>query len=210
MKKTFLALIAVTLVYITCPAQFGILGGVNFSKYEYVSDRKALISWNAGLLYRIAKSSSTFAMQPQLTYTGKGAIKYPEIDPNNDILKYTNHINYLQLSVPFIISPKLDDEGTLRFDIGAGPYVANVVSAKSSAESYEGETTTSDFKVGSSSTDDFKPFDAGITMMAGTRIGNISFNVQYDLGLLNVNPVTTAPPLKMRAFMFNMLVYFGK
>ncbi|HVX52635.1 MAG TPA: porin family protein [Chitinophagaceae bacterium] len=209
MKKTLAAAVTATLFYVTCPAQFGITGGVNFAKYDYVSDRKPLISWNAGLVYRAGHENSMLAVQTQLTYTGKGAIKYPDIDPNNDILKYTNHINYVEFSMPFLFTPKLDED-FIRFDLGVGPYAAMITKATSTGETYEGDASTYDFKIGSSSSDDFKPFDAGLTFIAGTRVGKINFNVQYDLGLVNVNPVTSAPPIKMRAFMFNTIIYFGK
>ncbi len=194
----------------TARAQFGITGGLNIAKYDYVSDRTNVLSFNTGIFYRSIKKKGVLAVQPALLYTGKGAVKYPEIDVNNDILKYTNHINYAELSLPFIFSLPIDDEGILRFEFGVGPYAAYAVHATYTAETYEGDKTTANYKIGSTNTDDFKPFDAGLSIMGSMKISSVGFTLQYDLGLSNVNPVTTAPPLKMRALMFNMFIYFGK
>lgn len=87
--------------------------------------------------------------------------------------------------------------------------MANLLKATSTAETYEGDKSKSDFKIGSTGTDDFKPIDAGLTFMAGTHLWNINCIIQYDLGLVNVNPVLSAPPLKMRCFAFSAIIYFG-
>lgn len=63
------------------------------------------MSFNAGIVYRHLLGGSLY-VQPQLQYTVKGAVKYPDVDLSNNILKYTNRLNYGQLSLPFILSPE--------------------------------------------------------------------------------------------------------
>jgi len=190
-------------------AQFGIMGGLNISKYKYTSDRKELLSFNAGIVYR-QKLAGSLYVQPQLEYSVKGAVKYPDIDLNNDILKYTNRLNYAELSLPFIVSPEIDPEGIFKFDFGVGPYIANLLKGTYTAETYEGAKSKGDYKIGSTNTDDFKPLDAGLTFMAGTHFWNVNCIIQYDLGMMNTNPVQSAPTLKMRSFAFSAIIYFGK
>lgn len=211
MKKILFTFTVLTLCYSLSYAQFGITGGMNIAKYKYTSDRGDLLAFNAGLVYRIAQKKSMLVVQPQLLYTIKGAVKYPDIDLDNDILKYTNRVRYAELSVPFIVSPDIDGgDGLIRFEAGVGPYVAYATHATYNAETYEGDKSSGDFKIGGSNTDDFKPFDAGLSLVGAMKVANFSFNLQYDLGLSNANPVKTAPPLKMRAFMLNLIVFFGK
>lgn len=208
MKKIFLSTLTLLIACATVKAQFGIMGGLNISKYKYTSDRKELMSFNAGIVYRQSLGGSLY-VQPQLEYSVKGAVKYPDIDLGNDILKYTNRLSYAELSMPFIVSPDIDKDGIFKFDIGVGPYVANLLKATSTAETYEGDKSKADFKIGTTNSDDFKPIDAGLTIMAGTHLWNVNCIIQYDLGLVNVNPVQSAPPLKMRSFAFSAIIYFG-
>lgn len=193
-------------------AQLGITFGGNISKYKYQSssDRLFIFSWNGGLFYRIKSKTSNLVVQPALLYTGKGAEKFADIDINEPNEKYINHTNYVELSLPFIYSAPVDDNGVFRVDIGMGPFVANLVHATSTAVPYEGPRTTTDFKIGTAGTDDFKPLDAGLSFVAGIKLASLSMNIQYDLGLANTNPRSAETTLKSRAFMFNFFIYFGK
>jgi hypothetical protein len=211
MKKLLLSAIIAIAFCGAANAQFGITGGGNLSKYKYQSaaDRLAIFSWNAGLFYRIKSKASNLVVQPALLYTGKGAEKFTDIDPNEPIEKYKNHTNYLELSMPIIYSAPVTDNGDIRVDFGIGPYAAYLVSAKYTAVPYDGPETTADYKIGNKTTDDFKSSDAGLSFLMGLKLAGFSMNMQYDLGLSNVNPAGGGA-LKMRALMFNFAFCFGK
>ncbi len=210
MKKIFFTAVVYFSCYAFVNAQFGITVGGNVSQYKYTSDRDPIFSWNAGLFYSITDKKSALVVQPALLYSGKGATKNVDIGSNSDIEKYLNHINYLELSMPVILRIPVTDDGFLKADFGIGPYAGYLVSATYTAVPYDGAKTTSNYKIGTSGTDDFKPFDAGLSFLIGYRMANMGMNVQYDLGLANTNPRTNDSPLKMRALMVNLLIYFGK
>lgn len=210
MKKILFALTC-TLIYSLTQAQLGITGGLSLAKYKYNSDdRKELLSFNAGLVYRVQHKNSPLAIQPMIAYAVKGAVKYNDPYGNSDVMKYTNRISYAELSLPFILSPKIDDEGIFRFDLGVGPYVGYLLNAKYTAETYEGAKTDGSYKIGSSNTDDFKPADAGLSILGAMHFGRFASSIQYDLGLTNLNPRQGGTPLKMRAVFINLSIYFGK
>lgn len=210
MKKA-VCLLTFALVCTLTRAQFGITGGLSLSKYKYNSDdRKELMTFNAGIVCRVQHKNSSFAIQPMLAFVGKGAVKYNDPFSTNPVMKYTNRTNYAELSLPFLFSPQIDEDGIFRFDIGVGPYVSYLLNAKYTAETYEGVKTDGSYKIGSSATDDFKPADAGLSIVGAMHFGRFASSIQYDMGLTNVNPVTSGTPLKMRAVLINLTVYFGK
>jgi len=210
MKRILFILAILTLSGNLCYSQLGITGGLNIAKYKYTSDRTNLLAFNAGLVYRAGKAKGNLFVEPQLLYTMKGAVKYPDIDINNDVLKYTNRLSYVELSMPFFFSRKLNDNELYRMDFGIGPYAGYLVHATYTAETYEGDKATGRYKIGSSSSDDFKPVDAGLTFLTGVTISNIGFRFQYDLGLANTNTLKNDAALKMRAAMLNVVIYFGR
>src|SRR3569833_2019543 len=129
MKKLLLIAIVAIAFCGAANAQLGITGGGNLAKYKIKDDgdRKAIFSWKAGLFYRIKSKHSILAVQPALTFTGKGADKYNDPFSNNDIEKYSNRLSYVQLSVPVLLSAT-DIEGTgIGIDFGIGPFFSRLV-----------------------------------------------------------------------------------
>ena len=215
MKKLCLSAIIAIAFCGAVNAQLGITGGGNLAKYKVDDDgdRQGVFAWNAGLFYRIKSKHSNIVVQPALTYTGKGAEKFTEIDVTEPIEKYINRLSYLQLSVPIMynISGDLGGDANVGIDFGVGPYVGRLLKASYTAVPYdEGPNIKSDYKIGNSNSDDFKSMDAGLTFMAGFKIAGLGMYLQYDLGLSNVNPVSNTPSIKTRAIMFNVFIGFGK
>lgn len=82
--------------------KFGVKGGVNFSNLytEDVDDNNVLAGFNLGLFARLP-ITQTFAIQPELSYTTKGA----ELEYNNAFVNGTStfKLNYLELPVLLVI-----------------------------------------------------------------------------------------------------------
>lgn len=206
MRKIFVAL-ATLLAAQAAVGQVGITGGFNIAKYDYVSDRGPLLSFNAGLTARKALGGS-LVWAPSLTYTMKGATVYPVISGIGNIEKYSNRIGYLQLAAP--VYAGLSPAEAFRIDIGAGPYVAYAVRARQIQHNYDGTSTNVSFRIGGKDKADFRPLDAGLRFGAGwVWAGRLGFHVLYDLGLANVNATSSQPRLKMRTWSLNFSYFFA-
>lgn len=131
------------------PATIGFKGGINFSNLytDDVDDQNVLTGFNAGLFAKLPITKS-FAIQPEIYYTTKGAeLTYNTLGVNG-VAKF--NVNYIEVPVLAVINL------TENFNIHAGPYAAYMVSGK----------TTNDSNLGSSQstldTNDFQRFDAGV------------------------------------------------
>ena len=208
MKKILFTLFLIS-SSIILNAQIGVTIGGNLAKYLYTSDRKAIMSFNFGLVYK-APIAKSVAWQPELLYTSKGAQVYqPTPIGNTDpVMKYKNHLNYIELNSPFVYTGEVTDE--LDFNFGFGPFVSYLTSAKNIAKNWDETTTKKDFAIGNSITDDFKALDYGGSLMAGfTMSKQLGFHFKYELGLANLSPQPNFPALKTRNFSFNITAFFG-
>src|SRR6478672_7683994 len=166
---------------------FGIRSGVNF---QNINGKDAagnnlkndlLTGFNAGVNAEIPLSSG-FYLQPGVLYSTKGA-------------KWSNgskvKLSYIEVPVNFVYKPVLGSGNML---LGFGPYVGFGVAGKVVPAS--GSSTdvqfTKDYDV-TSAAPQFKRFDAGGNLLAGYEFANnVSFQVNAQLGLADINPKTTA------------------
>jgi hypothetical protein len=152
---------------------FGFKGGLNFSNMytDNVDDNNVLTGFNAGLYAKLPISNSV-SIQPEISYTTKGAELTYDYGVVNGTSKFK--INYIE--VPVLLVMNLTDA----FNIHAGPYAAYMVSGK----------TTNDSNTSSSSADldtnDFQRFDAGLSGGLGIDLETVNFGVRYNYGLTNV------------------------
>lgn len=210
MKKILITLL-VAASSVTVYAQLGVTAGLNIAKYTYNngSEKKSLTSFNGGLVYRTTLSKD-FKWQPELVFTGKGAVSTP---PANNILgveKYKNKLNYIEFGSPFIYNTNFGGDDNLTFDMGLGPYAAYLISAVNKAEKFDGTTTKRDFAIGSGTADEFKAMDFGLTYVVGVIVQkNIGIHLKYDQGLRNLEP-NYAVKLHTGNFAVNLTYYFNK
>lgn len=158
---------------ISKPATIGFKGGINFSNLysDNVDDNNVLTGFNAGLYAKLPITKS-FAIQPEVYYTTKGA----ELTYNNAIANGVAKFNVNYIEVPVLAVINL----TENLNIHAGPYAAYMVSGKTTNDSnFTNSETTLD-------TNDFERFDAGIAAGVGLDFELLSFGVRYNYGLTKV------------------------
>jgi hypothetical protein len=166
---------------------FGIRAGVNFQningKDGAGNDLKndLLTGINAGINAEIPLSSG-FYLQPGALYSTKGA-KWSD---GNKV-----KLSYIEVPVNFVYKPGLGSGNML---LGFGPYVGFGINGKveSSNGSSEEVTFSKDYDA-TSGGPQFKRFDAGGNLLAGYEFANnVSFQLNAQLGLADINPKTTA------------------
>lgn len=155
--------------------KFGIKGGVNFSNLytDNVEENNVLIGFNAGIFAKLP-ITETFAIQPELLYTTKGA----ELKYNNAFVNGTStfRLNYIELPVLLVINL------TNNFNIHAGPYVAYLVDGKATNDS---QGTLFDIE-NNLKNEDYNKFDTGLSVGVGFDTDNLGFGVRYNYGLQKV------------------------
>ena len=154
-------------------ASFGFKGGLNFSNLytDNVDDNNVLTGFNAGL-YAKFPISNNIAIQPEISYTTKGA----ELVYNNAFVQGTAKFNVNYIEVPVLLVMNITDN----FNVHVGPYAAYMVSGK----------TTNDSKLISTRTEldtnDFNKFDAGLAGGLGIDLDVVNFGVRYNYGLTKI------------------------
>lgn len=155
--------------------KFGVKGGVNFSNLytEDVDDNNVLAGFNLGLFARLP-ITQTFAIQPELSYTTKGA----ELEYNNAFVNGTStfKLNYLELPVLLVIN--LSEN----FSVHGGPYVAYLLDGEATNNS---QGTLFDVE-NNLDNDDYNKFDTGLSVGIGYDTNKIGFGVRYNYGLQKV------------------------
>ena len=208
MKKILMTLL-VAASSVTVYAQLGVTAGLNIAKYTYNngSQKKSLTSFNGGLVYRTALDKD-FKWQPELTFSGKGAVSIPPA--TSGVAKYKNKLGYIEFASPFIYNTNFGGDDNLTFDVGVGPYAAYLISATNNAEKIDGTKTKRDFGIGSGTTDEIKAMDFGLTYVVGAIIQkNIGIHLKYDQGLRNLEP-NYAVKWHTGNFALNLTYYFNK
>jgi hypothetical protein len=154
-------------------ASYGFKGGLNFSNLytDTVDDNNVLTGFNAGL-YAKFPITNNIAIQPEISYTTKGA----ELVYDNIIATGTAKFNVNYIEVPVLLVMNVTDN----FNVHVGPYAAYMVSGK----------TTNDSNFGSSQreldTDDFNKVDAGVSGGLGIDLDVVNFGVRYNYGLTKI------------------------
>lgn len=155
--------------------KFGLKGGANFSNLytDNVEDNNVLTGFNAGLFAKLPITES-FAIQPELLYTTKGA----ELKYNNAFVNGTStfRLNYIELPVLLVVNL------TNNFNIHAGPYVAYLVDGKATNDS---QGTLFDIE-NNLKNEDYNKFDTGLSVGVGFDTDNLGFGVRYNYGLQKV------------------------
>jgi hypothetical protein len=155
--------------------RLGVKGGVNFSNIytQNVEDNSVLIGFNVGVFAKLPLTKS-FAVQPELLYTTKGA----ELTYNNYFVNGSAkfNLNYIELPVLLVINL------THNFNFHAGPYVAYLVDANATNNP---KGTLFDLQ-NNLNNEDYNRFDTGLCAGVGFDAKHISFGVRYNYGLQKV------------------------
>jgi hypothetical protein len=180
------------LVATVAVAQFrlGPVGGFNFNRqifksntYRYEGLFKNQIGFNVGLISDLTINKYLF-LQSELIYTRRGGF-YTSDRPNIQ-QEYQSTIGYI--SLPICLTGKLDlNKGYLI--AGVGPYLSTVLHSGRSYYSNGENIQSGKMKIGTRTTDDLKPFDAGMKFKAGFELKKGFYTVAYyDLSSSDINP----------------------
>lgn len=164
---------------------------------------KAMLA--AGATAYMNVSIYKFTLQPGITYTVKGG-KTTQTFINDDILEDAYgrmNLHYIQVPVNIIYHFNSNANGWFA---GAGAYAAGGVKATFSPSTVEGyplnrsqqQNLESYYKrtirFGGQSNDNFKTFDYGMSFLVGQRFKKgLTFNVEYNLGLTNIENTNYSP-----------------
>jgi hypothetical protein len=158
---------------------FGAKGGLNFSNMtvEGNNDQNLKFGFHAGVFNKISISES-FAVQPELLYSGKGFKN--NFDDNifaDGEAKF--NLNYIDLPVKLVYNLAPD------FEFQFGPYISYLASAnvETNAEvlNYFDVSTQDELD-----RDNFKTFDVGLTAGMGFNLNPVIVGFNYNLGLTKV------------------------
>jgi hypothetical protein len=150
----------------------GIKGGLNVSNLyiDDLDDENARYGFNVGLFGQVL-SSETFAIQPELLFSTKGA-KADYSGLIDQTIKY--NLNYLDL--PLLAVFKLGESA----EIHVGPYASYLLNANIS---YSGNLGSGSDDVDK---DHLKSFDYGLVGGFGLNFGALQVGARYNYGLAKI------------------------
>jgi hypothetical protein len=194
--KSFLAVAFIFIAAQSSAQSFGLRIGTNFSNqlwkdmnvnYSNEGDFKMLPGGNLDFLIELPVYEG-FSIEPGLIFNTKG-YKIQVSSGDNKYLE-NNYLVYIDLPINIKYTIEI---GKPKLFVLAGPYFAYGVFGKGyTKETVAGIESTSeyDYEWGDKLTDDFKPFDIGISFGGGVQLGSFVIGASYGLGLRNISPVT--------------------
>jgi len=202
MKKYPLLFFILSLFIISTNAQvrFGLKSGLNISNF-YGNDAEGLDSklGFVGGFFISYQSKNLFILQPEVSYTTKGATaKIESVD-------FTLAYDYIEIPILFKFEFPLADNPNIKPAVFAGPFVAFKTKAKIIA-SANGETEEEDVK-------NVAPRDYGFQIggALGFNLGKyeLGFDVRYILGITSVDTSVNNFDIKNRVLNFNLYFCFA-
>lgn len=183
------AVSAQSMTYDAGRTTFGIRAGVNFQNINGKNANGAKLEndiatgFHAGVNAEVPLGTG-FYLQPGVLYSQKGT----EFENDNQV-----KLNYVEVPVNFVYKPIL---GTGRMILGFGPYVGFGIGGKVKSGNMERDVTfDKDATTGTTpslAAGVYKRTDAGANFLAGYEFArNLSFQVNAQLGLININPEFT-------------------
>lgn len=194
MKTTLLligAILATNFAMAQSPTKFGVKAGVNFQNItgKAIDGEKVKNDIKTGFVIGVDADIPVgidFYVQPGVLFSTKGT--------SLDDADAKVNLSYLEVPVNFLYKPSL---GTGKMLLGFGPYVAYALGGKMNPESgsskslkFENKVTAAEYTAAlTNGTAYAKRFDAGANFFAGYEFSNrLSFQLNAQLGLLNINP----------------------
>jgi len=194
MKKVYVAVAAAMMIAGSAAAQvkFGVEGGVNLNNladhYENeTSSNQIKFGFHAGVLGDVMVSPH-FSVVPALRYSMKGGEVDKEYNSTlagtsfSSVVEEKNKLTYHYIELPINVVYKTGVEGSGRFMIGAGPYIAYMVNAQNKWNTTErwvneqGENVGNSDKgamklgIGNDETDMVKALDYGAQAFIGYQM----------------------------------------
>lgn len=194
MRKMKFSLIAAMLVMVTAVSaqqlNLGVKGGVNMSNFydDELDDKNMKIGFHIGLAADY-EFMYNHAIQTGLFFTTKGSKYTASIGS----VSAEATVNPMYLQLPVHYAYKIDVSPGTRVVLHAGPYAAYGVGGKTKFKGSLGENTVETDGENVFGDDKLlKPFDAGLGLGVGVELGQIIFDLGWDMGLVNVANSGTA------------------
>lgn len=212
MKKIISMLIVCLILTFSTYAQsnirFGVKGGFNLSSVSLdntnnplnIDESKALPSFNVGIFADLAIAQA-LSLQPSLTYSGKGYKSVSKKDKNGDYVDIKYNPFYVDFQTNLLFKIPFSDE--FKFFVGAGPYLAMATNGKASIDAkvlgldiskkYDINFTSNNADLSQDELKGYvnmKRFDVGGSIVAGVELGKIIISLNYEHGLVNIQPGT--------------------
>lgn len=139
---------------------------------------KGFLAYNFSFVLDVPFSKS-WSVQPAVSFTQKGQKKDLSGVSNDNRTK----VNYLELPINLVYK-------YCNFFMGIGPYLSLAMKGTIKTDSREDDISFGNRYVsgGSSKNDDWKKYDFGASMLLGYKWKIFTFNVNYDLGLYDIDP----------------------
>jgi hypothetical protein len=188
---------------------------------------KLLPGFHAGITADIALTSDISAFVPLQFIVKGGKEKSTETLGGGGLTttittNVNQPINYVQLPLNIVYNFDLGE--TSKFFVGAGPSFAYALSGKAKGDittvqtiNFGGQTTTTTnknpvdqkLKIGSSNTDNIKPFEIGVNAVAGVKLNSgFAATANYTYALNNVATQNNTS-YKGRSFGLSLHYFFG-
>ena len=165
---------------------YGLKFGLNSNSTSLSSslDGSSAIKMKSFLAYHFSlvldvPLSKVLSLQPTVSFTQKGQKKDVSGVSNDNETK----INYLEVPINLVYRYR-------KFFVGAGPYASLGMKGTIKSDSQEDDISFGNRYVsgGSSKNDDWKKYDFGASMLLGYKWKIFTFNLNYDLGLYDIDP----------------------
>lgn len=168
-----------TLLAQNSTARAGIKGGLNVSNLysDEIDDENARYGFNVGV-YGQFLSTETFALQPELLFTTKGA----RAEYNGTFGDQTAKFNMNYLELPLLAVFKLGESA----EIHAGGYAGYLLSTN---VDYKGTFANGTDDI---DRDEFKHGDAGLVAGFGLNFGAVQVGARYNYGLVEIANTTSS------------------
>ncbi len=203
MKKNrvvFLIALVLALITETMAQDLIIRGGLNISKmldrdsdYTYSDDYDNLYGIYLGLGMEKEIDAVT-AFEIGLLLSQKGFSMEMEEMVEGELLKMTAKVKALYVDIPLHFKSKVAISEGVNFYGLYGLYLAVGVGGKIEVEgTYAGQSTDESIDISwgtDDNSDDFIPFDAGLSLGGGFEFGDFLLGLQYNFGLINISPYT--------------------
>lgn len=179
-KQSNIAVLAILVLMIgmnvvsMAQSRFGIRGGLNASNvsFDNLPNRGERFGYHLGVFADVPVVSDFMSMQPELSYSVKGAA-----------FEYLNERRKLSLNYVDFILPVAFHLSSI--DIQVGPFVSLL-------------TSTPDYTVFDENRiviDAFKKYDAGLTAGLSYNFNNFLFGIRYNQGFVDVTKDSSRPLL---------------
>jgi hypothetical protein len=209
-----LALIAAPLVRpAAAQTVYGARGGLNIATIGGDADLDSRLGIYVGVFAGLG-FGEFWSLQPELAFSQKGMKDFiSRADPDNPgqgiVGDRTVTMNYLELQVPLVLTPKIDSE-MFKFRLYGGATIAYMLSCSTKLEdpflsnSFSCDENTDLIDPPGPAFTLISSFDYGVVLGAGLDIGSgpsvFSIDVRYDAGLADIHDVNQGAKLKNQVY----------